>query len=30
MKLTIKQTLALDHLEDNDTIEILFGGAAGG
>lgn len=30
MKLTIKQTLALDYLEDNVTNEVLFGGAAGG
>jgi hypothetical protein len=30
MKLTIKQTIALDYLEDNVTNEILFGGAAGG
>jgi hypothetical protein len=30
MKLTIKQTLALDYLEDNVTTEIGFGGGAGG
>lgn len=30
MKLTIKQTIALDYLEDNETSELLFGGAAGG
>ena len=30
MKLTKKQTIALDYLEDNITNEILFGGAAGG
>lgn len=30
MKLTIKQTKALDFLEDNITTELLFGGAAGG
>lgn len=30
MKLSIKQTQALDYLEDNSTIELLFGGAAGG
>src|SRR5258707_10286894 len=29
MKLTIKQTIALDYLEDNETEEVLFGGAAG-
>lgn len=30
MKLTFKQTEALDILEDNETEELLFGGAAGG
>ena len=30
MKLTIKQTIALDVLEDNETNEVLFGGGAGG
>lgn len=30
MKLTIKQTLALDILEDQSTTELLFGGGAGG
>ena len=30
MDLTIKQTRALDILEDNHTNELLFGGAAGG
>ena len=30
MKLTIKQTKALDILEDNETTELLFGGGAGG
>jgi hypothetical protein len=30
MKLTIKQTKALDKLEDNVTTELLFGGGAGG
>lgn len=30
MKLTIKQTKALDLLEDNTTTELLFGGGAGG
>lgn len=30
MKLTIKQTKALDYLEDNSTTEVLYGGAAGG
>lgn len=30
MKLTIKQTIALDYLEDNITNELLFGGGAGG
>lgn len=29
MKLTIKQTIALDYLEDDVTEEVLFGGAAG-
>ena len=30
MKLTTKQTIALDHLEDNETTELGYGGAAGG
>jgi len=30
MNLTIKQTKALDYLEDNTTSELLFGGGAGG
>lgn len=30
MKLTIKQTIAIDYLEDDETIECLFGGGAGG
>lgn len=30
MELSIKQTIALDHLEDNTTLELLFGGGAGG
>ena len=30
MKLNIKQTLAIDYLEDQKTNEILYGGAAGG
>ena len=30
VKLTVKQTKALDFLEDNLTTEVLFGGAAGG
>jgi PBSX family phage terminase large subunit len=30
MKLTIKQTQAIDYLEDDVTTEILFGGGAGG
>jgi hypothetical protein len=30
MELSIKQTSALDHLEDNITLELLFGGGAGG
>lgn len=30
MKLTIKQTKALDYLEDSITEELLFGGGAGG
>lgn len=30
MKLTVKQTKALDILEDNSTIELYYGGAAGG
>lgn len=30
MKLNLKQTLALDYLEDNITEELLYGGAAGG
>jgi len=29
MKLTIKQTSALDYLEDSKTNELLFGGGAG-
>lgn len=29
MKLTVKQTIALDFLEDKVTEEVLFGGAAG-
>lgn len=29
MKLTIKQTIALDYLEDQVTEEVLFGGSAG-
>ena len=29
MELSIKQTTALDHLEDNSTLELLFGGGAG-
>lgn len=30
MRLSKKQTIALDYLEDNQTIELLFGGGAGG
>ena len=30
MKLTLKQTVALDYLEDEVTEDILYGGAAGG
>lgn len=30
MKLSIKQTKAIDYLEDNVTNELLFGGGAGG
>ncbi|MEY3501764.1 MAG: hypothetical protein RL308_3437 [Bacteroidota bacterium] len=30
MKLSLKQTQAIDYLEDNKTNEILFGGGAGG
>lgn len=30
MKLTVKQTKALDYLEDNTTSEVYYGGAAGG
>lgn len=30
MKLTKKQTLAIDYLEDDVTTELLFGGGAGG
>ena len=30
MKLSIKQTIALDYLEDNTTTEIGYGGGAGG
>lgn len=29
MKLTAKQTIALDYLQDKETKEVLFGGAAG-
>lgn len=30
MKLNIKQSSALDYLEDNITTELLYGGGAGG
>ncbi|MGF7230041.1 MAG: phage portal protein, partial [Arachidicoccus sp.] len=30
MKLSIKQTRAIDFLQDNSTQEVLYGGAAGG
>jgi PBSX family phage terminase large subunit len=30
MNLTIKQTLAIEYLEDNETTDVVFGGAAGG
>ena len=30
MELTIKQTEALDYLEDTSTVEVLYGGGAGG
>ena len=30
MKLSKKQTIAIDYLEDNGTKELLFGGSAGG
>lgn len=30
MRLTIKQTKALDYLQDKQTTEVLYGGAAGG
>lgn len=29
MRLTVKQTIALDYLEDDTTEEVLFGGSAG-
>ena len=30
MRLTVKQTIAIDYLEDNCTNEVYYGGAAGG
>lgn len=30
MRLTVKQTICLDYLEDEHTTEVLYGGAAGG
>lgn len=30
MKLNVKQSIALDYLEDNQTTELLYGGGAGG
>jgi phage terminase large subunit len=30
VRLNIKQTRAIDYLEDNITTELLYGGAAGG
>lgn len=30
MRLTVKQTKALDYLEDRQTTEVVYGGAAGG
>lgn len=30
MKLNLKQTAAIDYLQDNQTTELLFGGGAGG